>query len=235
MTVDDSVGAVLVHGFTATPFEMSYLAWHLENAGVATTTPALPGHATTPADLAGRRFGEWVDTVSRAVDAMVARHARTYIVGQSLGGLLALEQASRRRDLAGVVSLAAPLWLTGLAKHASRFPVAYLPKLGGPDIRDRHMKAQLDSYPVVPTRALRELVAFMPVVDAVLPRIQCPVLVMHARDDHTAPVACARRIQERVPQARVRILLHSFHLISLDVERDIVASEVKAFVKTSPT
>lgn len=230
---------MLIHGFTGSPFEMSELAGALAREGVVIATPLLPGHGTRPADLDGVCWQDWVGAVEVAVDAMAARVEQVFVVGQSLGGLLALELASRRRDLAGVASLAAPLWLGGLSATAARLtaaggPLAFvtlLPKLGGSDVRDPRIKAANPAYRGVSTRALRELVMFMSVVDAALPAITCPVLVLHARHDHTAPVACAHRIAERAHAERIRILLHSFHLIAIDVERDIVAAEVLALLR----
>jgi esterase/lipase len=70
----------------------------------------------------------------------------------------------------------------------------------------------------------------MRIADDALPQIQAPVLVLHARRDHTAPVACAQRIAERARARRVRILERSFHLIASDVERDLVATEVIDFI-----
>jgi carboxylesterase len=137
-----------------------------------------------------------------------------------------------------VASLAAPLWFDGLGGLAARWTgpggrlagrIRHLPKLGGSDIRDRRISRLNPSYPAIPTRALGQLTAFMTVVDDALPAVAAPVLVLHGRRDHTAPVACAHRIAARTGAARTRILDDSFHLITVDVERDIVASEVAAF------
>ena len=57
------------------------------------------------------------------------------------------------------------------------------------------------------------------------------VLVLHARHDHAAPVACAPRIAEQTRAVRIRILPRSYHLIAIDVERDIVAAEVTTFLR----
>jgi esterase/lipase len=56
---------------------------------------------------------------------------------------------------------------------------------------------------------------------------------MHAAQDHTAPVACAYRIAERTRARRLRILPRSYHLIAVDVERDIVARDVIEFVAST--
>ncbi|HET7502167.1 MAG TPA: alpha/beta fold hydrolase [Kofleriaceae bacterium] len=246
---DADVGVVCVHGFTGTPYEMRYLGEALARAGFTTTGLRLPGHGTSIADLERSRWEDWASAVEREVDAMFRRRAKVVVVGQSLGGLLALHLAAHRRELTAVASLAAPLWFDGLAglaarwltgRHGERLQrwIPPLPKIAGSDVRDRRVRAENPGYRAVPTRAFGELVAFMRVVDAELPRIAAPVLVLHGRRDHTAPVACATRIAARTRTRNVRILPHSFHLIAVDVERDIVAAEVIDFVRrhaaTSP-
>src|SRR5829696_1309179 len=98
---------------------MRYLGAHLARAGVAVHAPMLPGHGTTLDDLARTTRRDWLAAVERAVDAMRARCRRVAVIGQSLGGLLALHLASRRSDLAAIGSLAAPLWLGGLAARVA--------------------------------------------------------------------------------------------------------------------
>jgi len=216
---------------------MRYLGEQLARAGVTARGILLPGHGTSAGDLEHTRWQDWVAAVEREVDAMNQRYRRVAVVGQSLGGLLALHLAADRPQLAAVVSLAAPLRFAGLLGFAGRWitgPLGHrirmLPKLGGSDVRDKRVRAENPSYDVVPTRALGELLAFMRVVEAVLPRIAPPLLVVHGRHDHTAPVACAAQIAELARARRVRILPRSFHLIAADVERDIVAAEVIAFL-----
>jgi len=217
---------------------MRYLGGAIARAGFAARGVPLPGHGTSVEDLDRARWQDWVAAVECEIDTMSRRCRRVAVVGQSLGGLLALYLAARRRDLAAVASLAAPLWLDGLTGRVSRWlggplgrRIHRIPKLGGSDVRDPRARAENPCYPAIPTRALGELLAFMPIVDAALPAITSPVLVVHARHDHTAPPACAVRIAARARARRVRWLERSFHLIAVDVERDIVAAEVIAFLR----
>lgn len=227
-----------IHGFTSTPFEVRGLALALHARGFGVRAPVLPGHGTRVEALAATTWRDWADAVEAELDALLRRYPRVGVVGQSLGGLLSLHLAARRREVAAVASLAAPLWLDGLGGYLARATapgawlhgrLSYVPKLGGSDVADPAVKATYPSYQKIPMAALGELCAFMNVVDAALPELSAPTLVMHARLDHTAPVACASRIAARARAEVVRLLDRSFHLITVDVERDIVASEVGTF------
>lgn len=237
---DDEVGVVLVHGFTGTPYEVRYLGDQLAKGGYTVRGPRLPGHGTTVADLDQTTWEDWAEAVERAVDSLRVRCHRVAVVGQSLGGLLALHLASHRPDVVAVASLAAPLWLEGLSARVAKWTgpggalarIRSIPKLGGSDVRDRRAKAENPCYDAIPTRALAQLMQFMQIADAALPAVTQPVLVLHAQQDHTAPVACAARIAERTRAVRTRILPESYHLIAVDVERDIVAAEVTRFLRT---
>ena len=235
--LDGDLGALVIHGFTGTPFEIRYLADRLADARIVAAAPCLAGHGTSVDDLERTTWHDWVAGIERELDAMAARVKRVALVGQSLGGLLALYVASKRRDVAAVASLAAPLWLDGLAARVAAWTapggwlarVKRLPKFGS-DVRDRAVSRANPGYSAIPTRALAELTTFMGVVDEALPAIAQPVLVIHAAHDHTAPVACASRIAARTG-ARLQILPRSFHLIAADVERDRVADSVIEFLR----
>jgi carboxylesterase len=234
----DDRGVLCIHGFTGTPYEVRFLGESLAARGMSVRGIALPGHATRVEDLEPLGIQEWTAAALAAFDEMAARCRSVAVVGQSMGGLLALHVATRR-PVAAAASLAAPLWFEGLsglvARVTTRGPLAgkvrYLPKLGGPDVRARDVKRANPSYRAFPVRALGQLMAFMERVDDELPDVRVPLLVLHGDNDHTAPVGSAARIAERVNarELRVRILPRSFHLLAIDEERTVVAAEVGHF------
>jgi carboxylesterase len=235
---DDTVGVVCVHGFTGTPYEMRFLGERLAEAGFHVRGLRLPGHGTSIAELDTTTWQDWVVAVEAEFDDLAKLCRRVAVVGQSMGGLLALHLASRRSEVAAVCTLAAPLWLEGLSGKVAQWAASgalrwlnKIPKLHGSDCRDPIVRRENPSYRAIPTKSLAQFAAFMKVADAALEAVTQPVLVIHGKHDHTAPVACAIEIARRTHARRTKLLERSYHLIAADVERDIVAEEVRSFLR----
>ncbi len=229
-------GILCLHGFTATPFEFSWLGPRLERRGFTVSIPLLPGHGGEAAELDRTGWQDWFAGAEAAFVELRARCPSVAVVGQSLGGLLALHLARRRRDeVACVASLGAPLWLPTWAALAARAAGAlgwpFVPKRGGPDIRDKQAAAGAKTMPVFPPRALASVERFMRLVRAELDHVAVPTLVAHATHDHVAPPACAAELARRVATRDVRLVWmpRSFHILPLDVDRDLLAEELERF------
>ena len=241
---------LLVHGFTGTPFEMRPLGEALAALGLSVEAPLLAGHGQ-PGLIAGTRalaatgWPDWLASVERAFDRLRARVTRVTVCGLSLGGLLTLELARRRQgQLAAVASLSAPLWLTPAAERglqlARRFPLMQLlamPKLAGSDVRDpemRRLNNLAQGRAAMPFRAVVSLSDLQARVRAGLGEVNAPALLMHSEQDHTAPFACmaelARLLGTPAQQRTEIVLTQSFHVITLDVERQRVFDAVAEHV-----
>ena len=235
-------GVLCIHGFTATPFDMRFLGARLADRGYRVKGPLLAGHGTTPRDLDRTTWRDWYQSVENAFDQLRSECDRIAVVGQSLGGLLTLRLAHQRGDeIAAIASLATPLWLFPLAQRVVRATrpgspwrriIRRLPKLKGSDIRDLAMKRQSPSYRVIPVRALHQLVEFMGLIRESLPGITTPAVIVHSKQDHTAPFACSNEMAARLGGEPVvhHALEKSYHLISIDVERAQVAEAVGDFL-----
>lgn len=239
----DQRGVLCLHGFTGSPYEMRYLGHRLNQRGMTVVGPTLPGHGTSLEDLDRTTWREWDDAVSGHFSALRERCEEVAVVGLSLGGLLALHLSTQRHDVTAIASLAAPLWLHRPAQLFVRavrsFPaltkvVSSVRKKSGSDVRHAVERWENPSYSAIPTRALTQLGGIIDQVRGELAEVDTPLLIVHARDDHTAPFACAGYLADHVSSGTVRLraLERSFHLITVDVERDTVATEVGAFFES---
>ena len=238
----DERGVLLIHGFTGTPFEMRHLGRRLHERGMTVECPLLPGHGHSAAALAKSTRHDWYGAAERALFTLRERCPRIAVVGLSMGGLLALRLCRYWRDEIGAVAaLSTPLWLPKPAATALRLarrlpltPVALpgIPKLLGSDCRDPQMRRANPSIGSMPVAAVLQFVELMEIVRTELPGVETPALVMHARRDHTAPYACSEPLARELGATTVkhRPLERSYHLMTIDVERDAVASTVATFI-----
>lgn len=96
-----------LHGLGGTGRTMQPLADALSALGHTVLAPTLPGHGTAPDDLEGVTWNDWVD----AADAALTESGAQLVVGQSMGGAIALALAARRRQhatLRKVVAINSP-------------------------------------------------------------------------------------------------------------------------------
>jgi carboxylesterase len=233
---------VLVHGFTATPEEMRSVGEALAVAGFPCRAIRLPGHATTPADLARARGADWIDAVEAGVAALATTVSRVAIAGLSLGALLALEVAARGRVRVDALALCAtPLlvadertswirWLAWVPPFAR--PRTLVRKRRGRDILDVEARARSHAYDAMPLAAVAELLAIRARVRRRLATVTQPTLVLHGRQDRTAPVGNVAYLQRhlRARPLEAEIFEASAHVLTEDQERAAVADRIVRFL-----
>jgi len=193
---------LLVHGFTASPWEMRPLARQLVAQGLTSLAVRLPGHGVSAEKLARSRLEDWLAEVERGVQWLRETHQCCYGVGLSTGGLLLLPAAAERR-LDGLALLSPYLrlrhWLAplaGLLQHLVSF-------------QDRPLAAgEADYYtsrrPVAGIHQLNRLVRR---IRPLLPRVRVPTLVLSSSGDRTVRPESALDLFNRLGTVN-----KSFHL-----------------------
>jgi carboxylesterase len=227
--------ALCLHGLTGTPYEVRPIGEALAAAGIAALGPALPGHNETPERLARVSHEAWLDAGRAELARLRAAHARVFVVGVSMGGLVALALAAEAPVDAAVV-VGVPLRLrhpavrlVPVAKHFLRF----LPKPGGADIRDAAARARHPSYDRMPLAAVHELLRLQRRVRALLPSVAAPLLVAHGAHDRTAHPEDAREILAQVASAErghLR-LAASGHVVPVDHDGPQLAAATVEFLR----
>ena len=116
-----------------------------------------------------------------------------------------------------------------LAPAISRV-VESLPGVGN-DIAEPEMREIV--YERVPTKAAYSMLQFTRKARRALRSVTCPALIIHSPHDHTAHPDNARVIDREIGSAEKEIvwLERSYHVITVDVEREQVYSKTLAFIK----
>lgn len=97
--------ALLIHGFPGTPDEMRPLAQSLHAAGWTTRTILLPGFGPEINDVLDRGYEDWRRAVHAALHELRQDHGPVLVIGNSMGGALAV-QAAAQVGVDGLVLLA---------------------------------------------------------------------------------------------------------------------------------
>jgi carboxylesterase len=228
-------GILLIHGFTGSPTEMRRIGDYLYARGLTVSGPLLPGHGTTPEAMNRCRWTDWPGHVEAALAVLRARCTRVFVGGLSMGSLLTLHLAARHPDLAGVLAYSPAVWtanskiyLTPIARHF----VAFQPHAGDSYLADPQADRQIWCYDVVPVGAVAELLKLILDVRRSLPKIGCPVVIIHSTRDAAIHPASAQRTFERIgAQDKQLITLHeSGHNITMDRQWEFVAEKTYDFI-----
>lgn len=107
--IDNGQKAILfIHGIVGTPNHFRRFL-PLVPQGVSVWNLLLDGHGKGVRDFSKTSMKKWEAQVQAAVDELSATHREIYIVGHSMGTLLAVEQACKNDKIRGLFLLAVPL------------------------------------------------------------------------------------------------------------------------------
>jgi carboxylesterase len=248
----------LLHGLAGSPVEMHHLSRCLRHAGFTVHIPAIPGYAfgtrADPFDTGS--WQEWLAYAGGALDTLSERHGRIYVAGLCIGAVLALRLAIERPERIRAMSLIsttlhydgwATPWYRRMVRLTSRTPLR------------RHIKLH-ERFPYgLKNERLRERVAramhtegssaagaaFLPLsgmdqafrLNAAVRRhiglVTTPSLVLHAIDDDVASTRSPQFVARNIDTREVRTVLYreSYHILTMDNDRDAVADETIAFFR----
>lgn len=210
---------LLVHGFSASPYEMRFLGQHLCDKGYLCLGVRLAGHATRPEDLQGCRWQDWLASVERGFRLLEVRQLPISLVGQSTGALLGLHLAHYRQLdrmvlLSPFLKLRHPLAeLAGLFKYLVPYERRQLPETQRPFYYERRPLAGIEQI-----CRLRDKVA------GLLPEIGVPTLVLAAEGDLTVARDSGRSLFEKLGSEH-----KAFHLFGADTPHVLSTPENPRF------
>jgi len=224
-------GCLLIHGFTGSPGEVRPLGEFLHQKGYTVYGVLLAGHGTSPADLRATTWQDWVRSAEKELASLRSRCRRVYLVGFSMGGLIAL-LLSTLYPVDGLATLATPMRLqargVGLL-HLVQFIRDYVPNRP----RRPEIAAYAEAYPLMPLRSVVQLLRLMKDVRGKLHRVSAPLLVVQGGEDSAVDPCSARVIYNGVSSGHKRLAWFegAGHLLVLEPCREEVFKAVADFLQ----
>lgn len=231
----NNVGCILVHGFTGTPKEMRWLGDFLHEKSISIIAPRISGHATVPADMQRSTWQDWVASIEDAYHYIRPNVDRLYIIGLSMGGILACVTASYLK-FEGLVTISTPYEIP-LKDWRLRFIRQFalvMPKIqkGEGDWQNKDAKIDHVEYPYQPTRSIAELLDLFVQLQSSLPKLRLPSFHIHSTQDQSVPFHHLQQIVEQNGSVKKRSLLvhKSGHVVIREPDRFQVFQEIYKFI-----
>jgi carboxylesterase len=252
---DGAVAVLLIHGLTGTPTEVKETGKALARAGYTTYGMQLSGHCGTEADLLATGWRDWLQSALTAFDAIRRDHETVFVGGLSMGALLSLLIAAERPgQVAGCLCYSPTMFYDGwsVPKASKLLHIALMLGFGrflrfrenfpygikNKKLRMRVLTAMKSGNSseagslYFPGQSLRQLLKLIGYLKRCLPDVRSPTLVLHAREDDLTSIENAGYIVGRTGGRAEKIFLEdSYHMITIDQERDLVAEHSVAFIR----
>ena len=227
--------ALVVHGFTGNPSSVRTLAEAFADEGFHVEAPRLPGHGTTVEDMLTSGWGEWSAATEDAYQRLALRAGAIVVAGLSMGAAVTLGIALRHLEIVGIVCInpATQPWPWDVREALDQVlaeGLEVLPAVGS-DIADPD--AAENSYAGAP---VRPLISFLD--EGLTPmaarygELRMPLLLFTSRHDHVVEPSHSEHLAATYGGSVVhRWLELSYHVATMDFDRDIINVEAAAFAR----
>lgn len=255
---DAPAACLLLHGFVGSRIDYADLGERLSEKGLFVRMARLPGHGTTPRDLAEVSAEEVLAGARAELHDLQQRFDRVYLVGFSMGGAVATVLASEFPAASGPSP--GPLPATSVDRLVLISPfyavtyywyyvlppsvwnrmfsrlIHYVPK--GPrfiKVNRRESVPSMFSYDNVPTHAASMLdeLGKMASAEATLQQIDVPMLLLHSWGDEAADPKAAQKVFDQISSADKEIHFYdkrSNHHLMWDYDSEDVMRRVVEFL-----
>jgi carboxylesterase len=245
---------LLLHGLTGAPADMQTITRHLKQNGYRVLAPMLPGHGVSEADLLKTTWRDWLAGAEADLLRLTDNGERAFVGGLSMGAILALALAIRHPErVAGIVCFAPTLrydgwviprgsWLIRLGSHVpliNRYRFHERPPYG---IKDERLRAKMSELlasgavteaglPSMPARSLAQNLSLIRWTKRHLNQVTAPLMIVHSTHDDITHIRNADKLAAAVRGPVEKLYLEdSYHLVTLDRERNKVAKATLAFL-----
>lgn len=232
---------------------MNYLRRSLREQGYVVEVPLLPGHCTHYSDLKNFKWRDFTSVAFAEFERLSEKHETVSVSGLCLGAVLSLCVGIRYGEkVSAICPISTTLnfdgwglpYMARFIKYAKFTPLYYLYNVNECEpygVKDESLRQWLKAkmsatskthYSKIPLKSIWEMWLMNNYVKQNMDQIVSPVCVVHALEDEISSTRSADEIRQGVKSRLFDslILKNSYHLATIDQERDLVAKHVGSFI-----
>ena len=238
----DDTAVIAIHGFCASPLELNELVRLLQQNNINSFSPRLKGHGTSPEDLKDITWQEWYYSVSRAITIASLKYKNIYILGFSIGGLLALLSSLKiNPQIKGVICINAALVLKD-ARIRTLAPAVNLwndlvSSINIDDLQKEYIHNNSESpeinYNKHYVKSILQLNSIIQATKKILADIDKPILLIQGQNDPVVDSSAANEIYNNIKSEDKKLFSidASNHIIVKGKHTKSVYNEILDFIK----
>ena len=232
---------VFIHGFMGTPRQFDEMAKIVHSQGYSAASLLLPGHGSTVKDFSSGTMNNWQEHVDAEIERFSRSNDSIYLVGHSMGCLLAINAAVKHsKNISGIFLIACPFKLRLISIHSAKIKLKLVFCRRSHPMKSVYLAAS--SVPLRPSLAWRaigpyiELKKLARIAKASLGNIRAPINAVYSTADDVVSVRSLKILKAGISQAPFEclILSESLHAYFPEHEQRIIEASLKAALVTVP-
>lgn len=220
---------LIIHGFGGGTYDEEYLINNLQlikNYDVYTFT--LPGHDGIKSDMLEEK---WIKKTDEMMEFLIKNKYRTiYVIGHSMGGVLATRLANKYKEIKKIVLLAAAFRYLEF-KDDEINVVKSLAKI--PTLAHEYKDEFVSRVQKMPLASIKEFMNTIKHNDEALKKLNIKTLIIQGTNDNLVPEETADYIYNTIPTKEKEVLMLEGvnHDIFRSNKKQEVTSEIIEFLK----
>ncbi|SFA54018.1 Esterase/lipase [Parageobacillus thermantarcticus] len=224
------IGCLCIHGFTGSPEEVAPLVEYLQKrTDWVIKTPTLPGHGEQ-LQLRGITYDQWFQAAEEELQALMEKCKTIYVIGFSMGGVIAVYLAEKYK-IDKLVLLSAAFYYINPRQFIK--DIHEMVRDGWRRLRENPLfiryKNKIFATPLTAILEFRKLVNK---VRPLLPHVDVPVLIVQGEKDGIVPLKSAYYLYEKIGSAKKKLLFlpASYHHVCHGPDRYVLFTEIEKFL-----
>jgi carboxylesterase len=225
------IGCLLIHGFTGAPYEVSPLVSFLKSrTDWLLHVPTLPGHGET-LQLKGVSYQQWLTYAEKELTKLLEACEQVYVIGFSMGGLIASYLAVKY-PVTKLVLLSAAAYYINLKQLAEDIKLIVRDGIKGNlasnELFLRYRK-KITATPISATMQFRKLVNE---VRPLLVHVKVPTFIAQGESDGIVPMKSAQYLYENIGAIEKELLYipESKHHICHCQQKELLFERILTFL-----